>query len=431
MLLKRAFSKIKDQFFLYNYLYCLKKSEKWSKEKLAKYQLKKLKKILSVAVNTVPYYENLKQKIDFNNFTFAELNKFPIINKEIIRRNPNAFISQKYKKQGNIQHTSGSSGIPFEFITYPYNEEIDKAYAMRAWGMGVSGYKPGEAVIMLRSYAPKDNEPIFKIKKIDNFWYLSAYNINKENLNNYIRIIKKSKSKILRGYPSSIYIFTLLLKESNIKLDQIKTIITSSETLLPKYREEIENYWKLPVLDWYGQNEKTVTVQQCSFGRYHNNDEYGIVEVDSNNHIIATSLNNYIMPFIRYDTEDIAIPNPSKIDVCTCGRNLSVPFLGIEGRSDDILIKLDNTKIPTINIYTAIHTFNKVKQFKIIQNEDKSIIMQIVENPKIDNNYLKQIEHELKKRTGEIPITFEFVSEIKRNEKTGKIKAIESKIRNW
>jgi len=427
-IINKIINKMKEQYKLVWLFYKIKYSEYLSKDKLENQKLLKLKRILKIAVETVPYYLNLKEKIDFDNFTIAELQKFPIINKNIMRSNPELFKSTKYKKKGIIQHTSGSSGLPFEFLSYPDNEIIDQAFAMRAWGMGNYNYKIKDPIIMLRSYAPKDCEQLYKIDKINNFWYLSAYHINNSNLQKYVETIKQSKAKILRGYPSSIYIFTQLLKENNIKLDQIKTIVTSSETLLQKYREEIENYWKIKVLDWYGQNEKTVTVQQCKFGNYHNNDEYGIVEINSENHIIATSLNNYVMPFIRYDTEDIAIPC-SSFEKCDCGRKLSVPFLGISGRSDDILFKNDGTKIPTINIYTAMHSFEKIKQFKITQQEDKSLAVQLCFNQKIAADYLEDIKKELIKRTGDLIIKFELVSEIKRDKSTGKIKTIESKIK--
>lgn len=75
------------------------------------------------------------------------------------------------------------------------------------------------------------------------------------------------------------------------------------------------------------------------------------------------------MPFIRYNTNDKAIPLDKPIETCPCGRYLSIPFKGIEGRSDDILIKDDGTMIPSINIYTLMHELDFVKQFQIIQQK--------------------------------------------------------------
>ena len=238
----------------------------------------------------------------------------------------------------------------------------------------------------------------------------------------YLSVIEKSKAKIIRGYASSIYIFTLLLKQKNIKIPQIKTIITSSETLLPAYRSVIEEYWGLPVLDWYGQNERTVTVQQCWAGNYHNNDDYGIVELNDKNEIIATSLNNYVMPFIRYNTGDKAIPLDGKVPICPCGRHLSIPFKGIEGRSDDILIKDDKTSIPSINIYTIMHQLDFIKQFQIIQSKNTDVLINVI--GELDDSKKLLLSNSIRDRLGSVVIKINVVDEIKRDLSTGKIKTI-------
>jgi len=404
-------------------------ASQYSSKQITKLQLNKLKKILEVAVSTVPYYQKLDLKIDFNNFSLTELKKFPIIDKSIIQINPNDFISLKYKHKGLKSHTSGSSGKPFEFLNPPNSDIIERIFVERAWSMGQKyHYLPKDPIIVLRSYSPKKNDPIYKWDKKNNYWYLSPFHINDANLKTYLNIIIKSKAKLLRGYPSSIYLFTLLLKKNNLRLPQIKTIITSSETLLPKYRLEIEQYWGIPVLDWYGQNERTITMQQCWAGNYHNNDEYGIIEIGENNHIIATSLNNYVMPFIRYDTKDISILPNKKINKCKCGRLLTSPLVGIEGRSDDLLIKKDGTKISTINIYTIMHKFEKIIQFKIIQQKDLSLLVYLVLSNNIDKKYLGDIKSDLIDRVGYLNIKFKIVKTIKRSKKTGKIKIIESKV---
>ncbi len=417
-------NKIKNKIV---YEYTFFKNEKkymsfqWqSKEHIEAIQINKLKKLLKIAVETVPFYKNLNLSIDFENFTLNELKKFPVVDKNLIRENFQSFCSTKY--DGKLSHTSGSTGNPFEFKVSNDSEIFEELTSNRAWGMGKEYiYKKNDPIIVLRSYSPKENEPLYKISKSKNYWYLSPFHINEQNLDLYLNIIKQSKAKLIRGYSSSIYIFTLLLKSRNIKIPQIKTIVTSSEMLLPMYRETIEDYWQIPVLDWYGQNERTVTVQQCWAGNYHNNDDYGIIELDKENNIIATSLNNITMPFIRYNTKDKALPLDKPSETCLCGRHLSIPFKGIEGRSDDILIKDDGTMIPTANFSTAMKNFDKLLQFQIIQNKDKSVLLNIVS---LDTSieYIKLIESEVYQRLGNIKLTVKIVDEIKRDEITGKIK---------
>lgn len=404
-------------------------SQFFSSEQIHQLQTNKLKNILWTAVNHVPFYKQYKTAIDFNSFTQAELKKLPIISKEIIQNSYNDFISDKYSiDKLQFKSTSGSSGKPFKVAKCYYSDAIEYCMMLRAWSMcDTYTYKFRNPCIVLRSYSPKMGEPIYKHDKILNYWFLSPYDINQKNLSIYLNVFKQSKAKLLRGYPSSIYILTLLLKANNIKLPQIKTLFTSSENLLPQYKKEIENYWQIPLIDWYGQNERTITVQKCSHGNYHNNDEYGIAEIDEKNQIIATSLNNDVMPLLRYATNDIAIP--ATITKCTCGRGLSIPFASIDGRADDLLVKDDGTVVATVNIYNAMEKFQDIKQFKIVQEKDKSIQLYLSENKKIDNQYIQQIEQELFQRLGKVKINTFVVDEIERNKLTGKIKSIESNIK--
>jgi phenylacetate-CoA ligase len=401
-----------------------------SAKEIQLYQEKKLKHILQIAVNKVPYYKSYKSKIDFDNFNLEELKKLPVINKDIIRKNPSNFIRED-KNINNLQwkSTSGSSGKPFQVPKSYFSDGIEIMMGYRAWSLGKFNYKLREPAVVIRSFSPKEGEPIHKRDAVRNFWYLSPYHINDAHLPIFLEIFKKSKAKVLKGYPSSVYILTLLLKKNNIKLPQIQTIITSSETMLPKYREQIESYWQCDVLDWYGQNERTVTVQQCSFGNYHNNDDYGICEVDNENNIIATSLNNDIMPLLRYHTNDKAIALNNTNVACECGRALSIPFKGIFGRQDDIIYKEGKEPIPTINFYNLMEKFQNIKQFHILQDEDLTVTMNVSENNPLSKKELSDLREGIGQRLGNIPITINLVKDIERNKQTDKVKIIESKVK--
>lgn len=415
-------------FILRNYPKFLK-SQYLSKNELQNLQVIKLKKLLLETVHNVPYYKPYARVINFNNFSIEELQKLPIVNKTLIRENYSLFINEKYaSKKLLYKSTSGSTGQPFKVPKFYYSDALEQCMMFRAWSFNPAyQYNFHQPCIVLRSFSPEAGKPLFKQDKILNYWYLSPYDINQQNLNVYLNVFKKSKAKLLRGYPSSIYILTLLLKENNIKIPQIKTIFTSSENLLPQYKQVIEEYWQIPIIDWYGQNERTVTAQKCIHGNYHNNDEYGLLELDNNHQIIATSLHNNIMPLLRYATNDIAIP--TTVNTCACGRGLSIPFAGINGRADDLLVKDDGTVIATVNIYNAMEKFQEVKQFKIIQELDKSVQLFLSENKPLSHEYIVKIEKELHQRLGNVPIHTTIVKEIERDRLTGKIKSIECKIK--
>lgn len=419
-----------NRLFFQKHYKAFLKSQYLAPERIREIQTAKLKHILKTAVTTVPYYLPLKKEVNFDNFSLDELQKFPVVNKEMISAEPELFCSGKNKKQGFVSHTSGSTGKAFEFLNPFYSNAWEDMAKFRAWGMG-QGYRfsPKDPVVVLRSYSPKGEEPLHKVDKKNNYWYLSAFDINEKNLDLYLEVIRKSNARLLRGYASSVYILTCLLKEKGIRLDQIKVLATSSETLLPSWRETIESYWGFKVCDWYGLNERTVTVQRCWAGHYHNNDEYGILELDGQNQIISTSLHNDVMPFIRYATRDVAIPLARPVERCPCGRTLSIPFQGIEGRSDDILIKQDGTQIPTVNIYTLMQAFDYIQQFRIIQKEDLALEVELVAERPISQGELEDIREAVEQRTGVLPMRFRPVGSIARDPRTGKVQAVKSMVK--
>jgi phenylacetate-CoA ligase len=92
-------------------------------------------------------------------------------------------------------------------------------------------------------------------------------------------------------------------------------------------RENIENTFGCDIYDGYGLNDGGVGAYECSeHSGLHIDMERSIMEiVDKKGHqmedgvgsILATSLYNYAMPFIRYETGDLGHIIPTN---CGCGR---------------------------------------------------------------------------------------------------------------
>lgn len=77
----------------------------WSEAQIREYQDKQFKKLLSHAKTTVPFYQNQAD---------ANLENWPVVNKNVLRSNGDNVLSTEYKKENLIQmSTSGSTGTPF------------------------------------------------------------------------------------------------------------------------------------------------------------------------------------------------------------------------------------------------------------------------------------------------------------------------------
>lgn len=110
-----------------------------------------------------------------------------------------------------------------------------------------------------------------------------------------------------------------------------------SQTLTPAMEDAIARTFGVGVQINYGFNEIGLIASRCSAGRYHVHAEHVHVEIlddddqptrpGQQGRLVATGLNNYAMPLIRYDSGDLAeaVDGP-----CPCGRTLPSfgPVLG-------------------------------------------------------------------------------------------------------
>ena len=219
----------------------------------------------------------------------------------------------------------------------------------------------------------------------------SPFDMTDEDLFHYANKINEFEPVALEAYPSCIYILTNFLKKNNLKINTLKSIFTSSETLYPHQREVIESYLGIKILDAYGNTERNAMIMECEKGSYHIISEYGIIELigreaegiteeGAHGEIIATGFINYAMPFIRYKTDDIGVYTQQR--QCPCGRHL--PLLKrLEGRVQEFIVAKDGSLIPLGPAIFGIHDaeWANIKQIQFVQEKTGHLILQLVKHP--------------------------------------------------
>ena len=119
-----------------------KKSEFLGLEDLKSLQLKKLKKLIRHAYQTVPYYKEKFTSVGFepNDLkALDDIKQIPFLSKDHLKSNYGTLISQSYNPSQLIEYaTGGSSGTPTSFLLT--KEQYDsraavsfKAYQMTGW----------------------------------------------------------------------------------------------------------------------------------------------------------------------------------------------------------------------------------------------------------------------------------------------------------
>lgn len=399
----------------------LNDSSQWNQEEKEWYQLTEMKVLLHHCYSNVPYYrqvfiDNGWTPEDFQ--TVDDLKKFPVLTKKIIMDQGDDLISKNMINQKRYPiTTSGSSGDKLKFYVTDDVFKMEAAFNMRAYQeQGALMYDTPS--VWLRRYVPKNSEsPLwyydYELKRL----YMSAYHLNNQTINQYIDKINSGNYQTICTYPSSAYILSCLCEENNLKLNKIEKIHVTSEKMLNQWYDKVVDVFGIKPCGHYGQMEKVSFMHQTEESRgYHQNYEYGVDEFydngDGTHGLIATGFINYYMPLIRYRTEDTFVLEDDKVKE-------------INGRSSDILVSSNGSRLPGVNFYSWIDKkMPAVKMFQIIQKSEKNIIFKYVQ----DADHLEDIHSDilsgLTSRLGNMNYDIMKVSEIPRDKKTQKIRSI-------
>jgi phenylacetate-CoA ligase len=416
----------------YNFL---QESQWWSAEKLKKYQLLQLKRLLYHSYENVPYYrmifkeKNLKPS-DIK--SLDDLRKLPVLDKDTFKLNFSKMMARNIDvKKLRMSHTSGTTGKPLQFYQEPFESEKEWAFICHQWSR--VGYRPGEPRVELRGPIIRGKsrvyyDPITKVLR------LLPYIETKEVAEYYIKIIKSFGTNFLHGYPSVIASLAYMVKRYNIAVPfKLKAVLFASENVYDWEREIVEEVFKCRVFAHYGLAEHVALAAECEYNHfYHFVPQYGITEIDPDTHeIIATGFLNYVNPFIRYKTTDIASsPVISKCE--NCGRNYFPIVEKIEGRLEDFIVTPQGTLIAPSAITHLFKDLKTIKENQLIQEAPDQIVLRVVPWNKNMEEALKAELYCLCQGLREIlgtdmQIKIEVVDEIERL-KSGKFKWIQSKV---
>lgn len=405
----------------------LEQVDEWSYERSKEYQLDELKKLLIHCQNNVPYYGRLFSEYGFNpNITsFNDIKILPLLTKEIINENFDDLISKNFNGKKIMFKTSGSSGNRLKFYGDDSMYKKEAAYILHSFNSH-GGELYDKWSIWIRRHSPKDMTDIvvkdYELKRI----YISPFHLNDETIVFYVNLINQSKSTTIVTYPSTAYWLSCLLENHNLKLPYIKAIHGASEKCLDTWGEKIKKVFGFNLKMHYGQVEKVSFMYQSSDSElYHEDLTYSFTEFDDKNTIIGTSFMNYVMPFIRYKTNDIVTLNE------TVKFNTSRPLTvsKIDGRVDDMIVSENGAKIPSVNFYTVMSKIEEISMFQLYQKQNKDLYFKIVVNENFNKNIINHLNTEIIKRVGNLPINFQIVDEIPRDPKTGKIRCVITEIK--
>lgn len=426
----------------------LRKNQWKNYNELKEEQDKQLRHMINFAYKNVPYYHKLFEDLKLipeDIKKVEDLQKLPILTKEIIKSNWGDFkpINLNRMKYYEVA-TGGSTGTPLKFRLSKFDRFLSGALLYRGWGYG--DYELGDKMVFLAGSSLDIGTKSYLTKRVDeiarNIKKLSSFDMGEKEMREYVNIINSFKPKFIRGYAFSIYFFSKWIEENNMKIHKPLAVFTTAEKLYPNMREKIGTVLNCDVYDAYGLNDGGLGAYECSeHCGLHIDTERSIMEVvdkDENQlesgegGIIATSLHNFAMPFIRYDTGDLGCITS---DSCGCGRGYKL-LKKVVGREKELLITPKGKRVHGPAFFNTIFAeiiklnvvnVNDIIEFQIIQEKKDDLIVNMVCKENFNKKDLDGIKETIRKRSEGWNVEFKFVDKIERSG-AGKYKFIISEL---
>lgn len=367
----------------------LEDSQWWSPSELEELQNDLLRKLVEHAYRNVPYYRRVFDERSLKPAGIKckeDLFKLPFLTKEIINKNFSDLIAHNFpRSQMILHHTGGTTGRRLEFyLPKKLRWTINYAHLYRSYRW--AGFDVGEKRVTIAGRFFTNRPPYWMINRAENQLVLSTHHLSSRTVDTYIERIVKFSPKAIQGHPSAIAYLARRMEEFDMTIP-VKAVLTTGEQLYPDQRELIERRFRCKVSDAWGQGEAVGMAAECEKHKgYHIAAEYGVVEVVKREEfghgigeIVATSLHNYAMPFIRYRTGDLGRIAEHK---CSCGRGL--PMLGeVVGRLDDILTTPEGEIVLPVSFRTRFAKLDFLEQYQLIQESNNSYKMLVLDNGRI------------------------------------------------
>lgn len=363
---------------------------------LEQQQLLKLKALLLHAYASCDYYRKEWDRLSFRPQELTsvdDLQKLPLITKDIIKENYNGFVSSSYQGKNIRKATGGSSGVPFQFELDRQSNERRQAVMWRGYGGLGAGLGARALYVWGSNIRPVGSKNALKETLYHAFYHrkmLNSFDMCEDNIGEYVEAINRYRPEVIVAYVNPMVMLADHIVSNKLKVHAPKSILTGAEPLYEFQRERIEEAFSAPVYNTYGCREFMLIGAECEQrSGLHLNIDQLLVELVNSEGAIAeetgdlaiTDLHNYGFPLIRYVNGDRG--TRSEQQACSCGSPL--PLLrSVDGRKLDVIRTRSGKVLPGEFFPHLLKDFSAIKQFQVEQQELDAVIIRLVLNKEVE-----------------------------------------------
>ena len=264
------------------------------------------------------------------------------------------------------------------------------AVANRLFAFGLAGNLPGQPLIWvtgnLRDYQRgRKGIRAFLGHAVLNSAAVNAFDLSPAVLEATVNRLRRGPAALWVGYASALHEVARYIERTAMAVQPQKAICCTSDMLYHEMRIRMEHVFGCRVFNRYGCKEIGDMACECdAHDGLHVLPWQSIVEILDDRgrpaphgeigHVVASTLHNYSMPLLRFDTGDMA----SLVDEpCSCGR--SWPRLArVQGRFADAFRCRDGTLVDE-GFFTALLLERPwVDRFQLVQEELNHVTINVV-----------------------------------------------------
>lgn len=316
--------------------------------------------------------------------------EFPVMNKIKLIENKDACTAKcGFDLPLHISSTSGSTGTPFS-VAQNYTKRMRTIADLKVFGE-LADYPSHECMVFYRALVKKNAISKDQQNK-ENIFYVDCSDLSEYGLENMVQALLKIKPRTILSCASVIVELAKYIKIYHNKIEKsyIESIIIGGEVIAEKERKYIEEVFECKVYKRYSDMELGILGQDqgdgknyiLNYGSYY----FECLKIDSDKiaddgevgRIVITDLFNYAFPMIRYDTGDLGIM-----------KYLDTGFpqlVTIYGRRYDSVYDTNGKMISPHKIINEMWGAYNIKQWQLIQQEEKIYILKLNCSGKIDED---------------------------------------------
>jgi len=399
----------------------LSRSQYWSADRLEAYRRDRLSKTFQAAMK-IPFYARRFGAMPSS----TDLAVLPILKRPDIAQLSRS-VRSLYPPDTRFVNAQSSGTVGHAVDVLFDRTHQSGRNAARARYLVENGWRPTHRTawaLGLRAEPPSPDGELSRSRFIVRSQFLS----HTEDFEVQISWLRRMNPHFIYTLPSNLDALLTILAKEEPALPSLRKIFTGGEVLDDSLRKRSRQVLGVEIVDNYGMTE-LFPAWQCPAGSYHTNAEHVMIELLDDDgspvragevgRVVATTLENYLAPLIRYDLDDYALAVDG---ACPCGRTL--PIIGkVVGRSINLFRLRSGELFLPWRLYDHLEDLTEVRQLQLVQRAIDHFIVRFVRDaplaPEVEASISKNISNSL---GGGVTVSLERVSEIART-KRGKFMA--------